>query len=89
MPLIKLGVLLLLMIVVLCSFALGVSSLRRRYPALRRYEERRWDPLAALGTLLLVAVMYAGLSYLLPDFPRGWVGLAIVLGAILVNGLLV
>jgi hypothetical protein len=32
--------------------------------------------------------VYAGLSYTLPDLPRGWIGILSVLGAIFVNGLL-
>ena len=47
----------------------------------------RWDPLAALGTLILVSLLYA-LMTLFPIFPRGWLGFALALGAILLNGLI-
>ena len=36
------------------------GQLGQRYAIFRKYEEKRWNPLAAVGTLLLAAVMYAG-----------------------------
>ncbi len=80
--------LVVLLVVVLLLFVLGAGWLRRRYPSLQRSETRRWNPLAALGTLVLATVMYAGLCYSFPTFPRGWTGVLLVLGAIFVNGLL-
>ena len=57
-----------LVLLVLVLLVLGVGWLRRSYPSLRRYEGRRWDPLAALGTLGFATAMYAGLSYTFPTF---------------------
>ena len=88
MLLAKVFVLVVLLVVMLVLLVLGVGWLRRGYPSLRRYEGRRWDPLAALGTLVLATAMYAGLRYIFPNFPRGWTGVLLVLGAIFVNGLL-
>ena len=88
MLLTKVVVLVVLLGVVPVLLVLGVRWLRRWYSSLRRYEGRRWDPLAALGTLGFGTAIYAGLSYTFPDVPRGWIGLLSVLGAIFVNGLL-
>ncbi len=88
MFLVKVLVLVVLLVVVLVLLVLGVGWLRRSYPSLRRYEGRRWDPLAALGTLGFATAMYVGLSYIFPDLPRGWIGILSVLGALFVNGLL-
>jgi len=68
MFLVKVLVLVVLLVVVLVLLVLGVGWLRRSYPSLRRYEGRRWDPLAALGTLGFATAMYAGLSYTFPTF---------------------
>jgi len=88
MLLVKVFVLAVPLVVMLVLLQLGVAWLRRWYPSLRRYEGRRWDPLAALGTLGFATAMYAGLSYTFPDLPRRWIGILLVLGAIFVNGLL-
>ena len=88
MLLVKVFVVVVLLVVTLVLLVLGVGWLRRWYPSLRRYEGRRWDPLAALGTLGFATAMYAGPSYIFPDLPRGWIGILSVLGAIFVNGLL-
>ncbi|TMA78754.1 MAG: hypothetical protein E6J77_20775 [Deltaproteobacteria bacterium] len=67
-----------------------VDAVSRHVPreGVRIREGRRWDPLAALGTLGFATAMYAGLSYTFPDLPRVWIGILLVLGAIFVNGLL-
>ena len=88
MLLVKVFILVVLLVVVLVLLVLGVGWLRRWYPSLRRYEGRRWDPLAALGTLGFATALYAGLNYIFPDLPRAWIGILSVLGAIFVNGLL-
>jgi hypothetical protein len=66
MLLVKVFVLVVLLVVMLVLLVLGVGWLRRWYPSLRRYEGRRWDPPAALGTLGFATAMYAGLSYTSP-----------------------
>src|SRR5690349_8528901 len=64
-----------------------IGAMRR---LLHRLAERRiggrWDPLAALGFAVIVTALYAVVSRVFPSYPRGWVGVAIIAGAILVNG---
>src|SRR2546430_17417837 len=88
MLLVKVFVLVVLLVVMLVLLQLGVGWLRRWYPSLRRDEGRRWDPLAALGTLGFATAVDAGLGYTFPDLPRRWIGILLVLRAIFVNGLL-
>ena len=63
MLLVQVFVLVALLVAMLVLLVLGIGWLRRWYPGLRRYEGRRWDPLAALGTLGFATAMHAGLSY--------------------------
>jgi fatty acid desaturase len=66
-----------------------MGAIRRLLHRLAERERRhtgRSDPLAALAFMVLVVVLYGATTTVFAAFPRGWVGLAIIAAAVLVNG---